>query len=212
MQLPKIVFHLAEAANWPSIERNGLLPTSLLLQQAFPQRRGVDAIRRPTHTVLPTGVHVRDQGPMPERALSGCLVGMSPAQWYQLINAHVFFWLDPDRLNRQRAACGPRPQVVAEVRTEDLLARHAEQAFVTPFNTGYALRKPARRGHGTFVPYYSWVDSGWVSEAQATGGRARSRAHQAAELVVRGAVPDFLNIVSKVTRLAPQAHFFHGAP
>ena len=30
MQLPRIVYHLAEAANWPSIQRDGLLPAAHL--------------------------------------------------------------------------------------------------------------------------------------------------------------------------------------
>jgi len=72
-------------------------------------------------------VQVRDQRPMPAKALKQCLVGMTPAEWFALINSKVFFWLDVDRLNRQRRACEPRPQVVIEIDTEGLLAHHAER-------------------------------------------------------------------------------------
>jgi hypothetical protein len=65
--------------------------------------------QRLAHAELPTGVQIRDQRPMPSAALEACLVGLTLAEWYALINARVFFWFDPDRLNRQRAACEPRP-------------------------------------------------------------------------------------------------------
>src|SRR5919109_2089708 len=128
MKLPAQVFHLAEAANWQSIQQHGLLSTSALLDLAGV--RGEKGARfkrehRPTHTELPNGVQVRDQKPMPPRALARCLIGMSPAEWYQLINSKVFFWLDPDRLDRQRRACEPRPQVLLVVDTQRLLPRHA---------------------------------------------------------------------------------------
>jgi hypothetical protein len=207
MRLPTYVFHLAEEANWPSIEQHGLLPARSLLERAFPQHSDLHSQHRPKHTILPTGVHIRDQGPMPARALAACLVGMTPPQWYALINAHVFFWLEPDRLNRQRAACAARPQVVATVRTADLLAHFAEVAYVTPFNTGYALRKPARRSQATLVPYTTWLGSGWTSEAQSVGGTPRARTHPPAELLIRGPIFQFRRLVHSVVRLPPGASF-----
>jgi hypothetical protein len=120
---------------------------------------------------------------------------MGPHQWYDLINAHVFFWLDSSRLNRQRAACGTRPQVVAVVRTADLLARHVEIAYVTPFNVGYALRKPARRSEATLVPYNTWVTSGWATEAEVTGSMRGPSSHPPAELLIRGPIPHFGRLV-----------------
>lgn len=207
MQLPEHVFHIAEASNWPSIERQGLLPADALLERAHPGEVALARKHRPKHTVLPTGVHIRDQAPMPEKALASCLVGMVPPQWYALVNAHVFFWLDPRRLNRQRAACGPRPQVVATVRTADLLSHHGKAVYVTPFNIGYALRKPARRGVATLVPYATWLESGWSTETAAMGGSVRSRAHAPAELLVRGPISAFLSMVCSVTRLEPGSQF-----
>jgi hypothetical protein len=56
---------------------------------------------------------------------------MDPADWYAMVNARVFFWLDPERLNRQRAACEPRPQVVMVVDTAALVASYEEQVSVT---------------------------------------------------------------------------------
>jgi hypothetical protein len=177
-KLPERVYHLAEASNWPSIRRHGLFSASALFdraQLAGAGRERLERAQRPAHTRLPSGVHVRDQRPMPPAALAACLVGLTPAGWYALVNARVFFWLDPDRLNRQRAACGPRPQVVLTIDAAALVAAHRERVAVTPINTGNARRRPARRGAATFVPYAAWAESGWASEAAALGVRDAMR-------------------------------------
>lgn len=204
MQLPEYVYHLAEEANWPAIKAHGLLPADTLISNALPDGDAefkLKRAQRPQHTVLPTGVHIRDQKPMPPAALASCLIGLTPPEWYALVNAHVFFWLEPDRLNRQRAACGARPQVVAVVRTATLLEHFAHVTFLTPFNVGYALRKPAKRCEATLVPYNVWASSGWHTETQATGGQPRSRQHKPVELLVRGPVLRFERFVQSVVRL-----------
>jgi hypothetical protein len=204
MQLPEYVYHLAEEANWSAIEEHGLLPAEVLISNALsaePSGLSLKRAQRTKHTVLPTGVHIRDQKPMPPKALASCLVGLTPPDWYALINAHVFFWFDPERLNRQRAACGTRPQIVAIVRTAELLEQFAQVTFLTPFNIGYALRRPARRCEATLVQYSVWSSSGWLTETQATGCRPRSRKHRPAELLVRGPVPRFECFVQSVVKL-----------
>lgn len=204
MRLPEYVYHLAEEANWPAIKEHGLLPADVLISNALstgPAELSLKRTQRLQHTVLPTGVHIRDQKPMPATALASCLVGLTPPEWYALVNAHVFFWLEPDRLNRQRAACALRPQVVAVVRTAALLEHFAHVTFLTPFNIGYALRKPARRCEATLVPYNVWSSSGWLTESQATGGRPRSRKHRPAELLVRGPIPRLERFVHSVVTL-----------
>ena len=68
MMLPAHIFHLAEAANWPSIQQHGLLSTSALLDLAGvreKERAQFERLHRPIHTELPNGVHIRDQKPMP---------------------------------------------------------------------------------------------------------------------------------------------------
>ena len=195
LELPKRVFHLAEEANWPSIRRSGLLSASELIKAAGigdAARRRLVRTQRTAHTELPSGVQIRDQCPMPAAALERCLLGMTAAEWYATINSRVFFWLDPERLNRQRRACMRRPQVVLAVDTASLVEAHASRIDVTPFNTGSARRKPARRGAATFVPVRAWMRSGWESEAVALGGRPRKKSHMPAELTVKRAVPDVL--------------------
>lgn len=205
MGLPDRVYHLAEAANWLSIQRHGLLSASNLLDLAGvlgADREQLERGQRLEHTKLPNGVQIRDQRPMPPAGLVGCLVGLTPGEWYGLINARVFFWLDPVRLNRQRAVCEPRPQVVLTVHTAGLIASYNRQLEVTPINTGNARRRPARRGAATFVPYTAWIKSGWASEAAALGMRERSQSRPPAELTVVGSIPDVMRFVVGVSELA----------
>lgn len=204
--LPRHVFHLAEEANFHSIQQHGLFSTSALLDLAGIQgeeRIRIERRQRPTHIELPNGPYLRDQKPMPFQALARCLIGMGPADWYGLINSKVFFWLDLDRLNRQRRACEPRPQIVMIMDTKRLLNRHAGRIALSPFNTGNARRNPALRGHSTFVPYASWFESGWDSEATGLETRGRPRGHRPVELIVDGAVPDIMELVIHVYRLGP---------
>lgn len=206
VRLPDRIYHLAEASNWPLIQRDGLFCARRLVGEAGLTGASRDRLlreQRLENTELPDGVRIRDQRPMPPTALAKCLCGMSPADWYGMVNDRVFFWLDPDRLNRQRAACGPRPQVVITVDTAALLTAHQEHVALTPINTGNARRKPARRGVATFVPFAKWDSSGWSSEAEALGTADRKRSHKPVELTVLDAVPDIMRFVVDVTPLMP---------
>ncbi len=200
------IYHMAEAANWPAIQRDGLHSASTLLDIAGiigEDRERLEKNQRLTHTKLPNGVQLRDQRPMPPTALATCLIDISPSAWYALINARTFFWLDPARLNRQRAACDPRPQVVLTVDVGRLLAAYAERVALTPINTGNARRRPARRGAATFVPYAAWVTSAWASEAASLGIPVRPPSHPPVELTIAGSIPDIMQFVVSVQQLAP---------
>lgn len=144
---------------------------------------------------------------MPSQALARCLIGMDPAGWYGLINSKVFFWLDPDRLNRQRRACEPRPQIVLTLDTKRLLARHGDAASLSPINSGNARRKPAQRGLSTFVPYDRWLESGWDSEAAGLGTKMRSRDHRPVELTIKDSVPDIMSLVVGLCHLGSGESF-----
>ena len=210
MELPDRVYHLAEASNWLSIQRYGLLSASKLLDLAgvlATDRKQLERRQRLEHTELPNGVQIRDQRPMPLAGLEASLVGLTTAEWYGLINSRVFFWLDPDRLNRQRAACEPRPQVVLSINTAGLIATYSRQLEVTPINTGNARRRPARRGAATFVAYAAWSKSAWASEAAALGTPERRRSVPPAELTVAGSVPDVMRFVVGVAKLAAGQSF-----
>lgn len=203
------VYHLAEAANWHSIQRHGLLSTRALLDRIGvhgANRAAVERKHRPNRTILATGLVIRDQKPAPPAALERCLVGLTPSQWYELLNSKVFFWFDPERLNRQRRACSRFPQVVLRIDYDRLLRRYAAQTSLTPINTGNARRKAALRGAATFVPYGVWEDSAWLSESQALGTRPRPRRHPPVELTVTDSVPDVMDFIASVQYLAPNEY------
>jgi len=208
--LPARVYHIAERSNWESIQRDGLLSATVLLDRAH-VREGVRTAlvteQRKDEQVLPDGVVIRDQKPLSSAALARCLVGMTPAEWYELLNSKVFFWFSVERLNRMRLVYSTVPQVVLTVDTALLLARHGDAASLSPFNSGNARRNPARRGRSTFVPYAEWLRSGWATETAAVDARPRPRAHRPVELTIDGAVPDVLDMMTDVHELAPDRLF-----
>lgn len=191
------VYHIAEADNWPSIERDGLLSARALFERAGARAEDRAAVEkhRPVRAVLSDGTVIRDQSPMPPEALKPCLRGLTPVQWYRLLNGKVFFWFDEDRVARHLHACRRTAQIVLTIDSEALLARHAARASVAPFNTGNARRKPAVRGRATFVPWVTWRISGWRAESEGLGTSGRSRSHKPAELTIDHAVPDILDFV-----------------
>jgi hypothetical protein len=210
MRLPEHIYHLADATNWPSIQKDGLHCANVLIQRSGLHGAAREALarrQRLTGTELPNGIRLRDQCPMPAAALARCLVGMSPADWYALINTRVFFWLNPDRLNRQRRACGARPQVVLTVDTAKLISVWGHRISLTPINTGNARRQPARRCAATFVSYKTWLESAWSSEAAALGTKPRPRSHVPTELTVEGSIPDAMRFVVRVRELGANDAF-----
>jgi hypothetical protein len=208
--LPRSIYHLADAANWSSIQQYGLLSTSALLDLLRVQgkeREQIEQQHRAQQVRLANGVIIRDQKPMPPTMLGRCLYGVTPREWYALLNARVFFWFDIERLNRMLKANYERPQIVIVLDTERLLRAYAEQVALTPINTGNARRRPALRGRQTFVPYSTWLETGWASEAEALGTRMRPRNHRPAELSIPGAVPDVMNFI-RGTKLLNRGELF----
>ncbi|GAC1475472.1 MAG: hypothetical protein PVS3B1_26920 [Ktedonobacteraceae bacterium] len=210
MYLQHRMYHLADVANWPSIQRHGLLSAQALLELA-----GIEKVeqlhitqqQRQAQLVLPNGATIRDQKPMPPTALERCLLAATPAQWYTLLNSKVFFWFDIERLNRMRKVYSLLPQVVLVVDTERLLARHAARVTLSPINTGNARRHPALRSPHTFVPYATWLKTAWASETNSLGTRPRPKNHHPVELTVTNSVPDIMDFVIDMHYLAPTELF-----
>jgi hypothetical protein len=199
------VYHLVDECNRRSIERDGLFSTNLLLERSglsAEECRQRQRQQRKERTRLPDGVVIRDQIPMPPRALSQCLVdGTTPEEWYALLNSMIFFWVDPKRLARQANACSPWPQLMFEIDAEKLIDRHAQRAFVTPFNVGSATRRPAPRGKASFVPVAAWNENRWEYESTGLKRPLRPSSHRPAELTVRDAVADAMDFVLRMTRI-----------
>lgn len=169
----RCLYHLAEASNLLSIREHGLLSTERLLDltgTSGPEKDLFLRTQRREGVRLSDGVRIRDQRPMPPSALAKALDdGLSPADWYTLLNSFVFMWADRERVERQRHACGDRPQYLLTFDSEALLTQFGAEAFVSPFNSGNARRKPARRGRDTLIPFGDWIEAGWP-----TGSRWRT--------------------------------------
>src|SRR6185436_13811707 len=146
------VFHLTHVDNWDLIQRIGLLSTSDLLDLfeivgderialESSNRRELVPIR---HRAYGLAI-LRDQKPMDDRGLKRALTdGIRPQEWYRTVNAHTFFWVARERVDRLLGARAYRKDrhALLVVRTHDLLQRHAERAVLSPLNTGATKPMP----------------------------------------------------------------------
>jgi hypothetical protein len=104
---PKL-FHMAAEDSWSSIAKHGLLSTSALLDLFAVEgeaRVAIEERHRPESIPVQHPKHglaiVRDQKPMDDRGLQRVLQdGLTPADWYRLLNRMAFFWVRRDRLER----------------------------------------------------------------------------------------------------------------
>ncbi len=195
-------YHLLDDRNWESIKALGLMSAQRL---AAASGHSLRALRkhRPSALCLSSGAVIRDQSPMPPKVLAGCLRdGLKPDDWYDLINSKVFFWLDPERLNRQRRVCGAAPQRVIVVDACRMLDKHGCRAAVTPINTGNAMRAAASRGLSTFVPWPRWTLEAWASENPGHSP-ARAPAHRPVELTIQDEVEDIFEYARTIIALGP---------
>ncbi|WP_407528489.1 DUF7002 family protein [Methylobacterium oryzisoli] len=194
------LWHMAEAGSWASIRANGLLSTRALLDLygvAGAAREAILSRRRPDSVTLrraglPDAV-VRDQKPMSDAGLRACLDdGLTPAQWYEILNEKVFFWPSRERLRRLLAARAYRgtPHLVLTLRTASLVAAHRDRVLMSPINSGATIMRPQRRGYATFRTIADYP----VAE------RRRRAADAVAEVVVRDGVPDVADHVLAVHR------------
>ena len=152
--------HMADDGSWPSIRAHGLLSAVALCELygvAESRRATLLTARRPqaVHLAAPAlpGAVLRDQSPMTDGKLRVCLEdGLSPAQWYAVLNARVFFWLDRARLTRLLGARAyrRRAHLVITLDTGSLLAAHSARVRLSPINSGSTLFVPQMRGLATF--------------------------------------------------------------
>jgi hypothetical protein len=184
MQAIQRLYHLAESDNITSIMTHGLMSTERLLKMSRMNKNTRERLLRSHRTGnmrITESIIFRDQKPMPPAALLRALDdGLQPADWYALLNGFVFFWPDRDRLERQRRACRDRPQTLLTFDANALFDRFGANAFLSAINSGNARRKPARRGHQTFVPYETWLLDGW---------NVGSRSRPPAEVVFKCKIP-----------------------
>lgn len=156
------LYHMAEDASWDSVVKHGLLSTTELLdlyEFEGEERRKLESERRPesvsiSREGLPSAV-VRDQKPMTRSALEKCLTdGTTPEEWFETLNARVFFWLSKDRLQGLLGARAYRdkPQTVITLDTVSLVDAHRDIITLSPINSGATIYNPVPRGRSTFMP------------------------------------------------------------
>jgi hypothetical protein len=197
-----LLFHMAECESWVSIRQYGLLSTTALLDlygYVGAERQAIEGRRRPEsitirHRSYGTAV-VRDQKPMTDSNLSRALRdGLTPEDWYRLLNARVFFWLTEDRLHRllNAGTYSRKTHDVLMVETRPLVENYRHQITLSPMNSGNTRPYPHKRGRNTFL---SIADYPYREER-----RKRPR-EPVVELAVEGGVPDIAEYVTEVAEM-----------
>lgn len=197
------LWHMAHDGAWPALRAHGLLSAEAVVDLYEVEREHRDRLlrgRRPQSVPLARaglpGAVLRDQKPMDDKRLRGCLQdGLSPADWYELLNSMSFFWLSRSRIWTLLKAQAYRgvPQTVLTLDTASLVAAHRERIRLSPINSGATLFKPQPRGRGTFMSV-----TGFPFAERA---RTRKPENNVVELVVAHSVPDLASHVLAVHRV-----------
>lgn len=191
----RIAYHVADIRNWKSIEVHGLLSSQSLVERSSNVDRSVLRRHRPDKVYLDCGAFIRDQSAMPRNSIKRALrSGVTPEDWFELLNSKVFFWLDLKRLNLYRAACKSEKQVVLAIDAGRLLEAYASVASVSPIESGNAVPAAAPRNLTTFVAHEKWVENGWDSE-EVPGVLRRPRSLWPTELSITGEIPDIARFI-----------------
>lgn len=197
-----LLYHVAEEGAWDSIRRNGLLSTSALLdlhEVRGQERSAMESEHRPTSRRIEHAAYgmavIRDQRPLNEAKLRKCLVGMTPSEWYRILNGRVFFWLTRRRLANLLSAgeYAHRTHCVITVDTALLLERHAPQVRLSPINSGSTLFDAKPRGRETFL----MLDEYPFHERR----KRRGTSDAIAELTVEYGVPDIVAMTVRVAHM-----------
>lgn len=202
-----VLYHMAERGSWPSIQRHGLLSTSALLDLYGVKgeaRSAIEATRRSTSVRITHKKHgeavVRDQLPMDDRGLVRCLEdGLTPPDWYRMLNERVFFWLTKARLLRLLSAgtYSSQSHDVLEIDAAGIVGAYRDRITLCAINSGCTKPFPHPRGVDTFrsiddYPYEDWR-------------KKRRRGERVVELSVLSGVPDVSKFVRRVVVMRKDA-------
>jgi|SRR5579862_232176 len=192
------LYHVAAQGSWKSIERQGLLSTSRLLdvfEVVEPQRTELLAKQRKTSVVIEHPVHgratLRDQKVLSEKKLASCLSGCDVSTWLRYLNDRVFFWLNEERLVGFMAATeyAGKTQTVLHLDTRALLREHRPNVMLTHMNTGNTRPFAHKRGLDTFrtIEGYPYEERRRLNDYSAI-----------VEFTVAGGVPNVRDYVRRV--------------
>lgn len=197
------LFHMAEEGTWESIRLNGLLSTSAMLDRfeiSGDRRTQIEERNRRHSELLSHPVYgnatIRDQIPMTDGALEKCLEGLTPTEWYKILNSKVFFWPTEDRLSRlfnARAYRG-KVQTILTIDTESFLSKYADLVLLSPINSGSTIFKPQPRGLTTFLSISDFPFEYWEQ-------KRKSAKKAVAEFTIPYSVPDIADFVTRVVHV-----------
>jgi hypothetical protein len=190
---------MAEKGTWSSIKARGLLSTSAaldLVRKTGPSRATLERKHRPEKVSLGTGrarIVLRDQKPMtPQRLTMGLLDGITPSQWYQMLNGKVFMWAEETRLLGLLKARHYRAleHDVLVIDTKSLVRIHATSILLCSMNSGNTFPMPHRRGKDTFLRIENYPTR--------INGQPKK---EVVEVVVDYSIPDISEHVVEVRRM-----------
>jgi hypothetical protein len=198
-----LLYHLTSEGSWANIQKLGLLSTEALLDLFGIDgelRQRILGARRPESVALMHPQYgraiVRDQKPLIESRLRAVLQdGMTPREWYRLLNRKVFFWVREERVETLRNAHayeGLR-QTLIIVDCAKLLSRHSRRVTLCPMNSGATRPMAFPRGRSTFLPLSEYP----FDELR----RKRGRKKAVVELAVEYSILDISDLVVSVSEL-----------
>jgi hypothetical protein len=150
------------------------------------RRAKSEAVVHPVHG----RVMLRDQQPLNEKKLKGALQdGLSPRDWYLLLNRKVFFWGPEARLKILQGArlYGAQRQTIVEIDTAQFLERYASSVSPCHMNSRSTQPMAWDRGKDTFLPLEEYP----LAERRRKYGVKNA----VAEVTVDYAVPDLRDFV-----------------
>lgn len=192
--------HMAADGSWRSIQQHGLLSTEQLVdlfEVPDPDRTRLLTQHRPECVTLTHPTHgraiIRDQKPLQLSKLARLLDDATIPEWIQLLNQHVFFWLNPQRLEGLINARPYRfrPHIVLTLDTSTLVRAHADRIRLSRINSGATIYLTGRRGFKTFQT---------ISNYPHPRVRGSIPSTHVAELAVIGGVHDILQHTLLVQR------------
>lgn len=196
------LYHMAHCGSWESIQRHGLLSTEALLDKwgiKNPQRQTLLDQRRPEIVRIESihgSAYIRDQKPMYDHLLKRCLLdGLTPIDWYRILNSRVFFWVSEARLKRLLNARAYRHQEqdIIVIDTAKLVGKHYSEVSLCPINSGATMPGQQKRGLNSFLRIPDYPYDAWLIKRGASGDPL-------VELTVDYAVPDVRDFVVEAFR------------
>lgn len=193
------LFHMAEQGTWESIKARGLLSTSAVLDLmgiTGSLRVPFEREHRAKKMIVGHGAEaivLRDQKPMaPARLQMGLCEGLTPTEWYQVLNGKVFLWAREHRLLGLLKARHYRAleHDVLTVDTASLVEARAASIWLCPMNSGNTFPIPHRRGGDTFRRIGDYPSK--------KNGQPRK---EVVEVVVDYSIPDIARHVIAVRRM-----------